>query len=115
LHHKKQKKGRYTPGKGGYNTGIITVSCHEKFSFLVCKKFLGSGEQKKRVIRFYFSLAERISPDSKMKPKKQEERAFRKQNRMNDVPLVIHPVVLLSNCKKLNALQFILFYPAYNG
>ena len=34
---------------------------------------------------------------------------------MNDVPLVIHPVVLLSNCKKLNALQSILFYPAYNG
>jgi hypothetical protein len=49
LHHKKQKKGRYTPGKGGYNTGIITVSCHGKFSFLVCKKFLGSGEALPRL------------------------------------------------------------------
>ena len=37
------------PGKSGYNTGIITVSCHEKFSFLVCKKFLGSGEALPRL------------------------------------------------------------------
>ncbi len=29
--------------------------------------------KKKRIIRFYFSLAERISPDSKIKPKNKKK------------------------------------------